>query len=304
MNTNFMGLYLPIGTLRATATANGTTTTFLCSDADAADVSIGMNLRLYSNKGVYKDQKDFFVVGMSSSAGTTTITFSPAASANTATGNLFFEPEKPDVVTAIYNQFNQLDGQIQCVECTSATRPVAPQRFTGMIIWETDTSLFRWWNGATWQQISSPFTAFGSIGYGGSQTNVNLAASTELLHKAITVNIATDRLYLIRWNFRTFNFGTTTDYTPVQLRIRYAMGGAVTTAGTLIGKHKIDILNIFSYTNYHPNTGICLFANTGGPTGTATFGLFGARGADAKAASIGLTESDIYIEDMGSVNIP
>lgn len=304
MNTDNLGLYLPIGTRRATANAAGTTTTMLCADADATGAAIGQTVRLYNPRGIYKEKKDFVITGKSSSLGTTTITFTPAAAAPTANQDFFSEPEKPDVTTAIYNQFQLLDGQIQCIECTSGTRPVPPQRFYGMIIFETDTAVFRWWDGGSWVQISSPFTAFGSIGAAGSQTNVNLAASQELLHVSKTVNITTNRLYLIRWNFRTFNFGTTTDYTPVQMRIRYAAGGSVTTAGTLVSRHKIDILNIFSYTNYHPSTGISIFANTGGPTGTYTFGLFGARAADGKAASIGLTESDIYIEDLGSTSIP
>lgn len=41
-------------------------------------------------------------------------------------------------------------GPTSIVVCTSTTRPVGGDRFEGLAIWETDTKMFRIWNGAQW----------------------------------------------------------------------------------------------------------------------------------------------------------
>jgi hypothetical protein len=74
----------------ATANAGGTTTTFVCANAAPATntnvVRNGDEFKLFNSSGVLKEEKVFTVVSQVV-AGSTTITFSPAAAANTASGD-------------------------------------------------------------------------------------------------------------------------------------------------------------------------------------------------------------------------
>jgi hypothetical protein len=56
-----------------------------------------------------------------------------------------------DAQADLNNNWDNLDGKMPFVICTSGTRPGAP--FQGMQIWETDTSNALFWNGAAWKRI-------------------------------------------------------------------------------------------------------------------------------------------------------
>lgn len=74
-----------------TANAGGSTTTILGADATlgtgANVMRIGDEFKLFNSSGVLKQETVFRVTNMASAAGTTTITFTPAAAANTASGD-------------------------------------------------------------------------------------------------------------------------------------------------------------------------------------------------------------------------
>jgi hypothetical protein len=76
------------GSLTATSdSANNTT--LVGTDADASDVVIGDKGRLFNAAGLLKETTSFTVTGKSSTGGFTTLTFSPGASANPVTGDVF-----------------------------------------------------------------------------------------------------------------------------------------------------------------------------------------------------------------------
>lgn len=70
-----------------TANAGGSTTTILGPDADATDWFVGDRFRLYTSANVLKQNQLFTVTVKGSGAGTTTLTFTPAASGATASGD-------------------------------------------------------------------------------------------------------------------------------------------------------------------------------------------------------------------------
>jgi hypothetical protein len=76
-----------------TTNAVGTTTTLVGADAVPATndnnvVRRGEKFRLFASTGVLKQETVFTITGIASAAGTTTVTFSPAAAANTASGDI------------------------------------------------------------------------------------------------------------------------------------------------------------------------------------------------------------------------
>lgn len=80
-----------VGILGATATGAGTSSTpdyLVAADADAADVSIGDEVRLYGSGGILKESTVFTVTGKLSAFGFTNLEFSPDAQAVTETGDV------------------------------------------------------------------------------------------------------------------------------------------------------------------------------------------------------------------------
>ena len=79
------------GGAQFTANAGGTTTTILGADATLATgvnvMRVGDEFKLFTSAGVLKQETVFRVTSMSSSAGTTTVTFTPAAAVATASGD-------------------------------------------------------------------------------------------------------------------------------------------------------------------------------------------------------------------------
>jgi len=73
------------GGAQFTANAGGTTTTTLATGVNV--MRVGDEFKLFTSAGVLKQETVFRVTSMSSSAGTTTVTFTPAAAVATASGD-------------------------------------------------------------------------------------------------------------------------------------------------------------------------------------------------------------------------
>jgi hypothetical protein len=109
---------LPLSTniRQAVATAiPGATNLFIASDADVADINIGDYVQLYTSGDVLKEGTKFRVLSKSSTAGSTTITFTPNAAALTAIGekmkvlpHIFCSIKTKNFDMAISHQFKRL----------------------------------------------------------------------------------------------------------------------------------------------------------------------------------------------------
>lgn len=79
------------GGAQFTANAGGTTTTIVGADATLATgvnvMRVGDEFKLFNSSGALKEEKVFRVTSAASSAGTTTVTFTPAAAGATASGD-------------------------------------------------------------------------------------------------------------------------------------------------------------------------------------------------------------------------
>lgn len=74
----------------ATGNAGGSTTTLICTNADATDLIIGDRVRLFNSSNVIKENKLFTITNEqldTPGAGSTTFTFTPAAAAATVSGD-------------------------------------------------------------------------------------------------------------------------------------------------------------------------------------------------------------------------
>lgn len=107
----------------ATATGTGTSVTpdyLVASDADAADINIGDRVHIYDSSGAIRfNGAPFTIVGKPSAFGFTNLTFSPAASASTvsgdvmrcsnATGYLQADPVVGNVLANLFNRIQIVD---------------------------------------------------------------------------------------------------------------------------------------------------------------------------------------------------
>jgi photosystem II stability/assembly factor-like uncharacterized protein len=85
--------HLVAGGAAFTANAAGTTTTIVGADATLATginvIRVGDEGKIFNSAGAAKEEKIVRVTGAASSTGTTTVTFTPALLANTASGDNF-----------------------------------------------------------------------------------------------------------------------------------------------------------------------------------------------------------------------
>jgi hypothetical protein len=103
-----------------TTNAVGTTTTLVGADAVPATndnniVRRGEKFRLFTSAGVLKQETVFNITGIASAAGTTTVTFSPAAAANTASGDVARQ-----VTTRDYQSQSNMDTRLLAIGYTQA----------------------------------------------------------------------------------------------------------------------------------------------------------------------------------------
>jgi hypothetical protein len=85
---------------------------------------------------------------------------------------------KAFVDTAVAGAKTYADDAVDAVStiCTSTTRPTGGLRYTGQVIYETDTKRTRRWDGAKWQILSQPYTAYDAV-WGGFANRGGLAYS-------------------------------------------------------------------------------------------------------------------------------
>ena len=105
----------------STANATGTTTTFVCSDAAAIWLEVGMPVDIFTSADAVR-VADATITGISSSGGTTTVTFSPAAGVATASGDYMTRDNSGGKELTGLNQIIQTSGAVYNVD--PATVPV------------------------------------------------------------------------------------------------------------------------------------------------------------------------------------
>lgn len=103
-----------------TANAGGTTTTILGADAapgtnDNNVIRRGEKFRLFTGAGVLKQETVFTVTNVTPAAGTTTVAFTPAAAANTASGDVARQVSLRD-----YQSQSDLDTRLLAIGFTQA----------------------------------------------------------------------------------------------------------------------------------------------------------------------------------------
>lgn len=100
----------------ATATAGGTTTTFVVADAGAQYLEVGMFVDIFTSADAVR-VADAEITAISSTGGNTTVTFTPAAGASTASG---------DYITRDNSRNKELTGLSQIVAATGAVYNIDP----------------------------------------------------------------------------------------------------------------------------------------------------------------------------------
>ena len=102
-----------------TANAGGTTTTLVGANATVATgvnvIRPGERFRLFNGSGVLKEEKVFTVTGVAA-AGSTTVTFTPAAAATTASGDI-----AKLIDSGVYSDEAALDAALTAISGTSYT---------------------------------------------------------------------------------------------------------------------------------------------------------------------------------------
>lgn len=59
-----------------------------------------------------------------------------------------------DVTLDLNNNWDKVDANLGAFQCTSGTRPTGSDRFTGQIIYESDTTRQFMWNGTEWMYMT------------------------------------------------------------------------------------------------------------------------------------------------------
>jgi len=199
-----------------------------------------------------------------------------------------------------------LDDGVGAPNYTSGTHSANP--YDGKIEYETDTKLLAIWDkvGNQWRRY--PTDASSSRGMMGRTTRAAdtadfTSASGETgPHMSVTISAEADRRY---WVEVFFYLEQVLGVEPANCtyRIRYAAGGAVTTAGTQIGS---DSLANCTDTPGRENDFHKIFTVAPGINGNVTFGLFltvTSGGADSVHIEANAAENlcTLTVDDKGAV---
>lgn len=306
-NTFRRNFYSPYGTLKATTTAVGTTTTFDVSNAEGANLTIGDKIKIYGLFIFTHTLRDGLVTISNKQVdtptlGTTRITFGPALTGATQNGDKVYLPEVVDVNTWISNNMTQADGILGAFPCTSATRPNGGTRFPDMVIFERDTkNLMRWNNGATvWELINNVDRARGRKAYASS----NVAGATCLPgdhvgpYLPITLNVESGQWYEVFFSVNV-EYVTGSD-AEAFAAVRIQDGATVDVSSNSIGFFGCDANGLtVDGTN---NRGVCAYQAPSSKQ--ITIGLFLDRASMAATPGNSLrfaanTHNMMCIEDVG-----
>lgn len=99
----------------ATATAGGTTTTFVTTDNGAQYLEIGMFVDIFTSADASR-VADAEITDMTSSAGNTTVTFTPAAGASTASGDYITRDNARDKEITGFDSIIQNTGALYTID--------------------------------------------------------------------------------------------------------------------------------------------------------------------------------------------
>lgn len=197
-----------------------------------------------------------------------------------------------------------IDDGVGAPSYTSGTHSSNP--YDGKIEYETDTSLLAVWdaNGNQWRRYPSDTSA--ARGRVGSTTRVadtadQTSGSGEMgPHMSVTFTAESDRRY---WTELFFYLEQVAGVEPANsvYRMRWAAGGAVTTAGTQIGS---DSLANCTDTPGRENDFHKIFEFVPGINGTVTVGFFllvTSGGGDSVHVEANAAENTcyMYVEDVG-----
>ncbi len=135
-----------------------------------------------------------------------------------------------DLVLA--NNYRELDEAVGATRAyTSGTRPTGSDRWVGRVIWESDTNNFLWWDGANWLYWGNNLSGRDVYAASSGLSTTTIAAGTEALHQSVTFDAVNSRRY-------QFLMSDYYEYGNVDanflIRVRWAAGSSVTTAGTLL----------------------------------------------------------------------
>lgn len=126
--------------------------------------------------------------------------------------------------------YKLVDDNANAPSFTSGTRPGTP--YTGRIIFETDTSNERFYNGTKWAYWGNTSSARDKMWNDYDSTGLLNVGATELLHRSVTFNAVQNRRYRVDWC--TYGKKTTAVLGRYVAHIRWAAGATVTNAGTQI----------------------------------------------------------------------
>lgn len=290
-----LGLHLPIGTLRGTATASGTSSQFHLSNADAADIAIGDLLSVYTSD--YQTRSRGTVTNIQADtpgAGTTRITLSPALSSSTASGDFAYVQEVVDVTTGISNQMESLntDIRVEAVETVAG----ASHLYTGKLAYETFTKWIRRYDGANWDYLHNTSQPRGRVAFTSlGTTSANVAANGKLKILDVTFTAYQFRLYAISYGGNT-DMGAGNDAEAIY-SLRWALGGTVSTTDSLISSGGADVNDNGTGLSIH-NSGIYPFAPN--VNSQVTVGLFIERPNTGDAKTVNSTSYQyLAVEDIG-----
>ena len=150
----------------------------------------------------------------------------------------YTDPES--VVPDVDNNLQIIDDAINANLFTSSSRPVNPH--VGRLIYETDTKLIAIYLGSPvgWEYVGGDGFARGKKAL--VQSDVDSATTTTVEigpYISVTFTAEVNRRYWVETIFNTSFTGAGNGATA-QPRVRWAVGGTVTTAGTQLGSDVID----------------------------------------------------------------
>jgi len=128
--------------------------------------------------------------------------------------------------------YKLIDDNAGAPTFTSGTRPGTP--YTGRVIFESDTSHLRFYNGTKWAYLGNTNSARDII-QSNTDTTSSAATSTEILHRSKTFNAVQGRRYRIDWAL--FGEKSTEVQGRYNIKARWAAGASVANTDTLIASH-------------------------------------------------------------------
>lgn len=220
--------------------------------------------------------------------------------------------ELVNVTTQVNNSMDKIDAGIGAINCTSGTRPASP--WNDMLIYETDTGLYRIRSGGAWVTIGRNDTILNGL----------LAPYPKGLLKTVTRTSSSGTATTSTTETRDAVLGDYQYTSPGGRRIRVTVSGELeisvtervraivrvrdsasassptNTSTPIVVEHGVELTTSGS-------TGRCgfSFSETYNPAaGTRTLSLFVQRNSGASAVITPVGERQLYVEDIGNNTVP